>query len=215
MRFNAQELWPSVQHFAKLSFNVCMYTHSNTHTYIHMSFGLLLQRDCMCICASNVCLCVCVCACVCMWATKLKVCFSQRWGQNCTLPPSPLPVGQKRQVVCVVRIWLCECVCVCVCACMYIWCVCVCVSVWLDKVLGYFLLFNCFSCCCHSRVTAELREKLSALLLPIPPPVFRSVNPARCCSVVVLLLFVVFVVVAEPIVIDFRRDFASCCVSCT
>lgn len=94
--------------------------------------------------------------------------------------------------------------------------VCVCVSVWLDKVLGYFLLFNCFSCCCHSRVTAELREKLSALLLPIPPPVFRSVNPARCCSVVVILLFiVVVVVVAEPIVIDFRRDFASCCVSCT
>lgn len=36
-------------------------------------------------------------------------------------PPSPLPVGQKRQVVCVVRIWLCECACVCV----YIWCVCV------------------------------------------------------------------------------------------
>lgn len=92
--------------------------------------------------------------------------------------------------------------------------VCVCLSVWLDKVLGYFLLFNCFSCCCHSRVTAELREWLSALLLSIPPPVFRSVNPARCCSVVVLLLFIV-VVVAKPIVIDFRRDFASCCVSCT
>lgn len=158
---------------------VSMYVCTHTQTHIHTYTCPLVYYFSAIVCVSvfRMSACVCVCACVCMWATKLKVCFSQRWGQNCP-PPLPTPSGTKAtSCLCSSHMTLWVCVCMCMCLCVYM--MCVCVSVWLDKVLGYFLLFNCFSCCCHSRVTAELREKLSALLVAYPSP---SISPCQSCE---------------------------------
>lgn len=128
---------------SRVSMYVHTLKHSYIHTYIHMSFGLLLQRNCMCICVLNVCLCVslcvCVCAGVCMWATKLKVCFSQQWGQNCT--PLPTPSGTKAtSCLCSSHMTVCVCMCIFLYVCMYTMCM-LCECVYLFGLIKFWATF--------------------------------------------------------------------------
>lgn len=154
-----------------------------------MSFGLLLQRNCMCICVLNGCLCVslcvCVCAGVCMWATKLKVCFSQQWGQNCT--PFPTPSGTKAtSCLCSSHMTVCVCMCMFLYVCMYTMCM-LCECVYLFGLIKFWATF-CYLIVFHVvairvwLLNFSLRSLRSPLVYPSPSlSLYQSCEMLLCC----------------------------------